>query len=259
MPPQIKDRNTFIYAISSTIDTDIAGIVGVNKEPVYCLHQDGLSAVVSNLSKAKVRPDRRNIMAHREVLDSVMKQSHAVLPMRFGVVAQGRQSVKKLLSANASVISEQIQRVYNREEMGLKVTWDVDNIYEYFVTTHPALRQARDMLLGSGASASREQKIELGRVYQHLLDEERKKYTDQVTDILKNYCAEIVPNPLKKEGEVMNLSCLIERGKQEHFEQGVFAAAKSFDNNYLFNYTGPWAPHSFVSLELQMPQKAAFH
>jgi hypothetical protein len=34
----------------------------------------------------------------------------------------------------------------------------------------------------------------------------------------------------------------------------VFAAAKLFDNNFTFDYSGPWAPHNFVELELDLEQ-----
>jgi hypothetical protein len=29
-------------------------------------------------------------------------------------------------------------------------------------------------------------------------------------------------------------------------------AANLFDGNYCFDYSGPWAPHSFVDVDLQM-------
>jgi hypothetical protein len=44
----------------------------------------------------------------------------------------------------------------------------------------------------------------------------------------------------------MNLACLVRREAQEEFSAGVFAAAKLFDNNFAFDYSGPWAPHNFV-------------
>jgi len=41
------------------------------------------------------------------------------------------------------------------------------------------------------------------------------------------------------------------RDAQEAFSAGVFAAAKFFDNNFSFDYSGPWAPHNFVDLDLE--------
>ena len=36
------------------------------------------------------------------------------------------------------------------------------------------------------------------------------------------------------------------------FEEGVFEAAKLFDNNYTFDFNGPWAPHNFVDLNFTL-------
>ncbi len=49
----------------------------------------------------------------------------------------------------------------------------------------------------------------------------------------------------------MNLACLVERGKQERFAEAVLQAAQMFDNNFAFDYNGPWTPHNFVSVALQ--------
>ncbi|MFH1596354.1 MAG: GvpL/GvpF family gas vesicle protein, partial [Pseudomonadota bacterium] len=65
---------------------------------------------------------------------------------------------------------------------------------------------------------------------------------------------EIKRNKCRNESEVMSLACLVGRqaGAQAAFEEGVFAAAKLFDNNFAFDYNGPWAPHNFVELDLQL-------
>ena len=52
----------------------------------------------------------------------------------------------------------------------------------------------------------------------------------------------------------MNLACLVRRDAQEEFSAGVFEAAKLFDNNFTFDYSGPWAPHNFVELDLNLEE-----
>ena len=44
----------------------------------------------------------------------------------------------------------------------------------------------------------------------------------------------------------MDLACLVAREGQHRFEQGVFDAAKQFDDNYSFDYSGPWPPYNFA-------------
>ncbi len=99
---------------------------------------------------------------------------------------------------------------------------------------------------------SQDQQIELGRVFERLLAQERDLHTDTVEEALEECCAEIKRNAVRDEREVMNLACLIDRDGQARFEAAVFTAASHFDNNFAFDYSGPWAPHSFAEMDLKI-------
>jgi len=172
--------------------------------------------------------------------------------MSFGIIAEGSKAVQEILTRNHDTLARQLQRVAGKVEMGLRVSLDVPNIFEYFVNTHPGLRAARDRFLGPNRNPSQNDKIELGRMFDRLLQEDRETYTDRVAEILSPCCVEIKRNKCRNEGEVMNLACLVPRDGQDRFEAGVFAAAKLFDNNFAFDYNGPWAPHNFVELNLEL-------
>ncbi|HJW86430.1 MAG TPA: GvpL/GvpF family gas vesicle protein, partial [Candidatus Brocadiaceae bacterium] len=75
--------------------------------------------------------------------------------------------------------------------------------------------------------------------------------TATVQGILNPFCHEIKSNKPTDEITVMKLACLVEKAKLDQFEQGVFAAAKVFDDNYAFDFNGPWAPHNFVEMKLR--------
>jgi|TARA_B110001469_G_scaffold63423_1_gene60776 hypothetical protein len=178
--------------------------------------------------------------------------------MRFGVLARDAGAVEKLLAANIDTINEHFERLSGRVEMGLRVSWDVTNIYEHFVALHPTLAAGRDQIWSqhSGSSARREEKIQLGNMYEALRTADRQDAAEKVKEILFDYCEDIVENPVKREKDVINLACLIERSRLDEFVSGVFEASKAFDNSYIFDYTGPWAPHNFINLDLHAPTKS---
>jgi hypothetical protein len=68
--------------------------------------------------------------------------------------------------------------------------------------------------------------------------------------LLETRCVEIVANKARDEREVMNLACLVERARLKDFEAGVVEAARGFNNDYAFDFNGPWPPHNFVDVEL---------
>jgi len=252
LPSQAAAKSrTYVYAVITDAQGRTYGDFGIDGRKVYSIPVGRVAAVVSDLSSEKIRPERSRLAAHQEVLKKLMAET-TPLPMAFGILAENPEAVRKMLSRNQRALLVQLHRVAGRVEMGLRVTWDVPNIFEYFVNTHPELRLARDRFLGGHREATQEQKIEVGRMFDRLLNEDRDEYTDNVEAILSPHCSEIERNKCRNEREVMNLACLVERAAMSQFESDVFEAAKEFDNNFAFDYNGPWAPHNFVEIDLEL-------
>lgn len=245
-PPSGK----YIYAIVELDKRVELGPIGMDGAKVYSLSDGLLAAFVSDISDPRVRPQRRNLAAHQDVLKSLLSD-YTVLPMAFGMIADSEQEVLKLLSRHKKLLRDQIVRVAGRVEMGLRVTWDVPNVFEYFVNGFPELRDARDMIVGSSRNIDREGQIELGRLFDRLLTDEREALTDKVEAVLKESCLEIKRDPPKDERSIMNLACLVEKKDMEKFEALVFKAAALFDDSYAFDYSGPWPPYHFVDVHLK--------
>jgi hypothetical protein len=245
-------RGKYLYAIVPVSGERTYGFAGINGADVYTIANGRLAAVVSDIPNEKIRPERRHLAAQQSVLKGLLAAAEAMLPMAFGIIADGPRAIQGILKRNHETFLQQLQRVAGMVEMGLRVSWDVPNIFEYFVNTHEELRATRDRLLRPDRKPSQEDKIELGRLFDRLLQEDRETYTEKVEEILSHYCREIKRNKCRHEGEVMSLACLVQREAQEWFEEGVFEAAKLFDNNFAFDYNGPWAPHNFVELDLEL-------
>ena len=248
--PVSHGRN-YLYAIVEGGDPRSYPSLGIEGGDVYTISEGRVAAVVSGLAGAKVRPQRANLAAHQAVLKCLMAAT-TPLPMAFGTVAASPEAIRGILVRNQRAFEEQLRRVAGKVEMGLRVAWDVPNIFEYFVNTHAELRLARDRLVGARHEFTQEEKIELGRMFDRLLNDDREDHTRKVELVLAPVCAEFKANQCRHEHEVMNLACLVRREAQEEFSAGVFAAAKRFDNNFAFDYSGPWAPHNFVDLELDL-------
>ena len=247
--PVASGRN-YIYAIVTGGEPRSYRSLGIEGKDVYTITNSRVAAVVSGLAGSKIRPERANLKAHQAVLKCLMADT-TPLPMAFGTIAASPEAIRRILVRNQDGFQEQLQRVAGRVEMGLRVAWDVPNIFEYFVNTHAELRLARDRLMGARHESTQEEKIELGRMFDRLLNEDREDHTRKVERALAPLCVEFKSNQCRNEHEVINLACLVGRDAQEAFSAGVFAAAKLFDNNFAFDYSGPWAPYNFVEIDLE--------
>ena len=252
MVPQAATKVfNYIYAIVTHSQANGRyGPIGVEGGEVYLVSEGPLAAVVSDVPRGKIRPERRHLAAHQDVHKQLMARGN-MLPMSFGIMADGPGAIRRILKMNQAAFLEQLRRVEGKAEMSLRLVWDVANIFEYFVCVHPELRSLRDELFGGGRQPSEDGKIELGRLFDRILNEDRAACTQRVLDVLAPRCSEIKETPPRTEREVMNLACLVARDGMKGFEAGVFEAAKQFDDNYSFDYTGPWPPYNFADVRLQ--------
>jgi hypothetical protein len=251
-PAILQARGRYLYAIVDR-DNDLAAydFQGMDDALVYAIEAGQIAAIVSDLPDKKVRPERRRLAAHHEVLKRLMAR-HTVLPMAFGLIADGSESVHRILRLNREVFNEQLDRLRGKVEMGLRVNWDVPNIFEYVVANHPELAVYRDQIFRGGRAPSQDEKIELGRFFDRSLQADRQACEERVSQLLEPRCAEIVANKPRDEREVMNLACLVDRERLKEFETGVVETARGFNNDFAFDFNGPWPPHNFVDVELRL-------
>ncbi len=240
----------YLYAIADAVEGHPGyGAIGINGAAVYTIALGPVMAVVSDLSEKRLRPERKNLSAHNGVIKTLMEET-TVLPVAFGTIADSNKALLKILKTNRATFVEQLDLVRGKVELGLRVVLDVPNIFGYMVGRHTELAEMRDEAIGKQHGLSQNDKIEIGRLFDHLLKQDREEHAASVMDVLGPRCNDIKLNPSREEKEVMHLACLVDRDKQKSFEDGVFEAAKQFDNNFAFDFNGPWAPHNFVSVSV---------
>lgn len=239
----------YFYAVVAGSKKRIYDVTGIDGASVYSIPQGNLSAVVSDVPFKRIRPERRHFAAHHGVLRQLVAED-ALLPMAFGIISDGEKAVRSFLTKNRKPLNQQIQRVAGKVEMGLKVRWDVPNIFEHMTNVHAELGFARDALLHGARAATQDERIELGRMFENFLNSDREAYSERVEAFLEQCCDEIKRDKCRDEREIMNLACLVRKENLDAFEVAVFEAARGFDDNFAFDYNGPWAPHNFVDMNI---------
>lgn len=248
LPPRTAK---YLYAIATLRSGPDFSFMGIDGRRIEAVVNAGIAAVVSDFAAERIRPERRHLAAHRAVLSFLLEREEGILPMRFGTIAAGTTEIERLLKLNREAFTRELLRVSNKVEMSLRVVWDVPNIFDYFVRSRPELRIERDRLFLRGRAPTQEERIGLGRTFERLLSEERQRHAQRVEETLASCCAEIIHAAPRDEREVMALACLVEKNRRADFERAVLDAARGFDNNFAFDYSGPWAPHSFAEISLK--------
>lgn len=222
---------------------------GIEDAAIDVLAYADLAVAVSPILAKKIRPQRKFLAAHQEIVTQLSKKWSA-LPVAFGLIADDEQQIRHILTANQAVLAEQIDRVDGKVEMSVALNWTAENVAKYFVDRYPELAQARDAI--ATGIASRDDQIEMGRTFERLLNTERTECLHKFLAALEPIAAEVDVQPTRQDSEVMRLACLIEREREEAFNQAIYAVAEQFSDDFAISFNGPWPAYSFVKLALSM-------
>jgi hypothetical protein len=239
----------YLYGITvagNAVSVHPPGVAGTRVEEIV---EGRLAALTSRLAVQKVRPQRANLAAHHLVL-SDLSNRQPVLPVVFGTIADGEEELRNFMRQNYDALLKKLTRLRGMVEMTLKVYWETANIFEFFVATHRELEEMRNRLFQPGRTPSIEEKIQLGKLFESISEQSRRRHTQRVIEALSPYCREIRSIDPNEERMIMKLACLVEKTHRQQWENGVEAAAHAFDNHYFFQYSGPWAPYNFAEIEL---------
>ena len=251
----------YLYGlIRATTDRDF-GAVGLPvlgaPAPVRTVRVGDIGAVISDYpTKERLLPLRRNLEPHNRIIRDIMADT-TIIPMAFGQVARNEGEVVKALRGNLSAIDTELRRLDGKVEMTLRVLLDVPNIFEYLLTEDRVLALARDGMFGRSSPPTQGEKINLGKMFEERLSVARRRDTNRLLALFRPQVAEVKENEPKDEKMVAHLSFLVRRELLKAFEEKLFQAASGFPDAYVFDYNGPWAPFSFVEIDLQLDSAQA--
>jgi hypothetical protein len=247
-------KGTYLYCVvPASLAPQVKGLTGIEGGEVFALQGDGLAAIVSEVAtREELRPERRLLSAHQDVLKRMNEMSSAVLPVSFGTIAESPEGVRGLLEHYGKEFSSQLKRVDGKVEMRVRVVYasEKPNVFEFLVASSPELRELRDRVAQSGRQASREDKIDLGQKMEAVLSAVREQATTKLEQGIGKL-GEVRQNPPRNETELVSSAWLIPKTRQRDFEAAVEKARQLFPDSFSVQQSGPFPPYDFVELHIK--------
>ncbi|MEL7484609.1 MAG: GvpL/GvpF family gas vesicle protein [Planctomycetota bacterium] len=240
----------YIYAFCET-DAEPRLPDGIAGAPVRVIECGPLTAAVSDVNAGRVRPQRRMLAAHQQVV-STLAESVPTLPAAFGLIADSVDELVGAVHDNVDALRAELDRVGNCIEFDVRLVWDAENVFEHLVSIDGVLASMRDELTSLGDGAPHELRVEVGRRVERVLASHRAAGSAAIVDAIAPVCREIDESEPSGEHELVRLAALVEREQRSAFEDAVAEAAEHFDTSYLLRLAGPFAPHTFVDLHLSL-------
>lgn len=236
----------YLYAVVPANEPWECPVRGIDDRPVHRIVANGLAVVVSSVTRRRMRPERRHLAASQAVQMALLRAGD-MLPIAFGTVAADRDAIARLLERRHEEFATQLRRVAGKVEMGLRLRLDAPDVVRHIAAAHPPLAAMCERHFGSSRRPSYEELIEIGRDVEAAVNNYRTVRAQRLTELMSPCCAEIVTLPVRGERELANMACLVPKSGQDLFESGIAAAASQFGDEFMIDYSGPWAPYNFTT------------
>jgi len=243
----------YLYCIIEAGDELELGPLGIGDEanPVYTVHHGGFAAVVSATPDLRHHPNRENLLAHEHVVELVMRE-HTVIPMSFGTVLPSEADVIALLRGAASALTEALAAVRGRIELGLTVVWDRDRALSDLEAVHEPIRTLRDSITQERNGSNYFTRMQLGQLVEQALETRAHELMLAVYEPLRPLSVSSRAGKLIGDDMLLNVTFLVDRAREDDFNQAVERRTTRYQGLLSFKYTGPWPPYSFVNLRLEL-------
>jgi Gas vesicle synthesis protein GvpL/GvpF len=222
--------------------------LGVAGAPLRLIAGPSASALVSDLSAGGLRLGRSEALAHARVLEAALAQG-TVLPLRFGVVMDGSEEVRRrLLSKHEDDLRAQLERFAGKIEVNLRVLYDEATLMREIVETEPEIARLRAELRGRSEDATYYDRIRLGELVARAVDRVRDAHARGIVDALAPTVLAVSTAEPAHERIALSASFLVARDRLDDFDRRLDQIAAERAPLMRFKYTGPLPPHSFVEL-----------
>ena len=249
---------TYIYGVIPVSQSLTFGLSGFPPRPeeVRTVAHRGLACVVSNYSGedfASLPKETllRCLMAHQEVVERVM-QAFPVLPVKFGTLVESEAEAERFIEQSHGRLGQALERLTGKMEMEVAATWDLKRVLEEIGQEDEILR-LRESIAGRPATEVLEVQIEAGRLVKGSLDRRREEHEQRLLGSLRGAALDVQPNALVADEMVLNVAFLMEKKREEEFDEQVRKLDEALNGEVSFRIVGPLPPYSFATVEVARP------
>ncbi|MFD3538602.1 GvpL/GvpF family gas vesicle protein [Streptomyces sp. NPDC058662] len=235
----------YVYAITGKDHPHrLDGLTGVGSDPspVRTVAAGPLCAVVSDISE-EVRPKRRDLQAHQQVLESLMADA-VVLPLQFGYFASDDEAVQQALEEETDRYLATLARLDGCAEYHVRASQaDEDELLRRILRDVPEARELNEQIRAGAQDP--QLPLALGELIAREVQERQDALAAGLVEALIPYGREHTTHP-PSSPDFLNLSLLVPHDRTEEFLAAQAGLARQIEGGVDFRLTGPLPPYSFV-------------
>ena len=224
---------------------------------VYAITYENISAIVSDRDSTHLDYlDRESLgyllVKHQETIEELMRKGFSmIIPMRLGTIVGSKDEVLKILACGHELIIETLKKIEYLTEIDIAVTWADFAATLHDIANHPEIIALKKSILENINKLSQVDQVKIGMLVQEKLDEKNKLIELKILDDLSSCSLDIKMHDVMNDQMVTNSAFLINRNKQEKFEQIIDKLDEEYKDLLNFKLVGPLPCYSFYTLEVK--------
>ncbi|HBM16053.1 MAG TPA: hypothetical protein DD381_06910 [Lentisphaeria bacterium] len=239
----------YIYCIidDNTLKTDLK-LKGIGDSEVFILPLNNLGVIAGNFRIRKENdPDyiKNCAMQHEHLIESLMER-YTVLPVKFHTVFKDKISAIQAFQKHYSDFEDNIKRLRNKIEYGLKVLWPLKEIQNNLDINS---RDKERVIEGDSESKKYLKNKYIKYKQSEALKELAKARSDEISKYLDNFAVEKKLKLLQTDSLFLNAVYLVDKIDIKDFLEAFRKLKEDMGSKYEFLFTGPWPPYNFITLK----------
>lgn len=247
----------YIYCIIDAEEDIYFGPIGIgeDKPAVTTVNYKDIASVVSTSPIKKYRVSRENSTAHELVVEAAM-EDYTVLPVRFSTIAKDETLIQAVLEKRYSEFKDTLSQMKGKVELGVKVTWKEEVIFEEILNENQEIRTLRDEIMKSSLPPEKThwQRMRIGEMVEAAMDAKREEEADRILKRLKPYCVDLRENRLLLDRMILNAAFLVDKSQEAEFDKQVKTLDAEQEHRLIIKYVGPVVPYNFVDIVINISE-----
>lgn len=206
-----------------------------------------VAAIVVMIEPDRALGHRSDLMAHSGVLNAVAASGEPVIPVRFGSVLASADAVgEELLRPNRDRWSRLLDDLDGYAQFTLRGSYVRERVLAEIVAERPDVAQLRERTVNRDEDESHADRVRLGELVAHAVEDRRAEDTDRVRATLEPHCTAIRATPGSGIDGLVDVAALVADDQRGRFEEAAEGLAAQLHERATFKLLGPLAPFDFV-------------
>jgi hypothetical protein len=218
---------------------------------VRTVAEGGIAALVSDLPPDHTPGRREDLEAHQRVLSQAIEHGTAI-PMRFGIVMDGDDVVRRqLLARHSAELTDVLHRLDGNVQMSVKAFYADEALLRDVLAAQPELAEQSAALAQRPAAEVQAAQVALGEMVAKAVEARRSEVESALLSRLSQHAADVRVEPPSSERVALNAHLLVPRDRRVALDDEIHDLRDALEGLLTFRYIGPLAPFSFADLSLE--------